>query len=937
MSRSRAVVEESSKPAADPTPTKAPAPRKQPAAAKSAAPPEWPVRAADLLVLLGFLALTFALGVFHLNDTDFWWHLRTGDLIRLHGRVPQTDWYTYTVPNNAWIDLHWGFEVLLSWGYAHGGVVTLNLAKCAITTLAVFLLISARRRDWPWWAMVLAWLPAVFVLGGRMYVRPETLSLLYIAIYMAVIFRWNQFPWLAFLLPAVQVLWVNTQGLFVFGPALLVCGLIDAALRPGAFSPQRKRWWRTILSAAVLVGVACLVNPYGVRGALFPIELSQTMGNPLFASTIGELTPIPTFIARAGLSSVPLRLHLLVIVVGGLSFLLPLLWVVGARLTNVEPPATTPRKKKRSKSSSESSPRLWMLSPFRILLYLALSLLSLRATRNSHQFAAIVGAVTAWNIGEWVASMRARKLERREASSLFAALVRRSFTLAVVSLSIVGVLSGWYYTVCAEGRTVGLGERPLWFAHDAVKFAAQPGMPEHGLVFHNGLAALYDYHAGPERKVFADARLEVIGPELYERYMALGARMRKDKPGWEEEILKDGRPVIVIDNLQEDNPEISATLMSRRNWRCMWFDPIAAVYLHEDDVARLGIPPVDFAGRHYLGRTDGLKTSDELLASARALKYITMFLTDPNRRDGDRALAAQLVTLGLEHARRAAVFRPDWGDPWKLSGQLEALRDPVGSSSTAPRFRGPFDPIHDIHSARATHDLLRALELGTNDFTTIAQLAAGYLQRGMPEAALPLVEMILEQDWKNGAQKTAQAKFRTEVTTIRAAMGPPPVDRWNNQNELGQILSSLLNSGRAESAAKLIERAYPRAEARAWETADQLATLRLHLGHPALAREAWASVANPTRPALQAARVAVCYLVEGDFETARRQYQKALEAEPKLFEALYGLAIVEQDDAQAAAAVSAADRAAENAPSPLARELATAIANDARPFARPKR
>ena len=489
--------------------------------------------------------------------------------------------------------------------------------------------------------MVLAWLPAIFVLGGRMYVRPETLSLLYLSVYMAVIFRWNQHPWLAYLLPFVQVLWVNTQGLFVFGPLVLALGLIDAGLRPGAFSKERKRWWRTIGIATLLTGLACFVNPYGIRGALFPIELSQTMRSPLFANTIAELTPIPTFIARAGLSSLPLRLHLLTIVVGALSFLVPLVWSLFAERKPAQQPATVTktRKKKRGKKSPALVTHRWRLSPFRLLLFFALSLLSLQATRNSHQFAAVVGAVTAWNLGEWVAVLRARKLERGERCSLLATLSRRGVAFAAVAACLVAVLSGAYYTASAEGRTVGLGERPLWFAHDAVKFTARPGMPQHGMVFHNGLAALYDYHAGPQRKVYADARLEVIGPENFERYTLLAHDVRKNASGWEAEVVKGGRPSVVVDNLQEENTEISATFLGHPNWRCVWFDPMATVFLHELDLAAAHAAPVDFRARHYLGQPDGPKTVDELLGSARAAELHRQVSFQP-ARDGFVAVRA---------------------------------------------------------------------------------------------------------------------------------------------------------------------------------------------------------------------------------------------------------------------------------------------------------
>ncbi len=239
------------------------------------------LRLADWSLVAAFLALTFLLGVFPLKDTDFWWHLRTGDLIRQTGQVPRTDIYTFTLPpGSPWIDLHWGFQVALSWGYAHGGVVGLNLAKCAITCAAMLLLVTARRRDWPVWAMLLAWLPALLVLSGRMYVRPETLSLLFLACYLAILFRWDRSPWLALALPVVQVVWVNVQGLFVLGPIVLSFALLDAALRPGSFAPGRRRWWRIVGLATLLTGLACLVNPYGLTGALYPLAARPDDAQP---------------------------------------------------------------------------------------------------------------------------------------------------------------------------------------------------------------------------------------------------------------------------------------------------------------------------------------------------------------------------------------------------------------------------------------------------------------------------------------------------------------------------------------------------------------------------------------------------------------------------------------------------------------------------------
>ena len=242
--------------------------------------PERKRAALDFVLLFFFLGLVFLLGIFPLKDTDFWWHLRTGDLIRKTGVIPDKDIYTFTVPDNEWIDLHWGFQVCLSWVYGLGGVDACNLAKCVMTTLGMLILITTRNPGRPLWVMVVAWLPALYVLSGRMYVRPETITFVYVCSFLAILFRWKEKPWLSWLLPAIEVLWVNTQGLFVLGLVLLAIGLIDALLTPGALDHDRRAWWKIVIPASIATGLAAFVNPYGMQGALFPLALVKTMAPP---------------------------------------------------------------------------------------------------------------------------------------------------------------------------------------------------------------------------------------------------------------------------------------------------------------------------------------------------------------------------------------------------------------------------------------------------------------------------------------------------------------------------------------------------------------------------------------------------------------------------------------------------------------------------------
>ena len=84
-------------------------------------------------------------------------------------------------------------------------------------------------------------------------------------------------------------------------------------------------------------------------------------------------------------------------------------------------------------------------------------------------------------------------------------------------------------------------------------------------------------------------------------------------------------------------------------------------------------------------------------------------------------------------------------------------------------------------------------------------------------------------------QSVEQAKNEAARAEYVRKLGSPPVTTWRNLSELDQLVTDQLAAGRAESAAVLLERAYPPEKA-SWEIIDTMATLRLHLGEPARAR-----------------------------------------------------------------------------------------------------
>ena len=434
-----------------------------------AKPGEGGLRWLDGVLVVELVGLTFLLGCFLDKDTDIWWHLRAGRDILAGAGIPHFDSYIFGADRAEWIDLHWGFQLLASWIFGRGGMpaLTVSTSLTAATAIAVALAATIRRRSVV--AAVWCWLPASVIMSARFYPRPEMLSLLCLAAALWILHAADARAWRLWFLVPLFVVWVNVHALFVLGLVALACWLVDRALR-GRLSqrrPERIHLWGA--PAAALA--ACFANPYTWKGVLFPLTLFRRMSSErgFYTQHIGELMSIPDLVARTGLSSVYLRVSLALLVVTAGSFLLR-----RGRTTDLY---------------------------YRSLLFTLFAGLGLLASRNQPQWALIGGAVLVWNVGDWLAA--------RPASPVVDRAISRIVTSAVLVGLMAWVASGGFYASAGEGRLVGLGEYPLWYAHDAAAFAAREGMPRYRLAYHEGQAAVLEFHMRPDQRVFVDPRLEV--------------------------------------------------------------------------------------------------------------------------------------------------------------------------------------------------------------------------------------------------------------------------------------------------------------------------------------------------------------------------------------------------------------------------------------------
>ncbi|MCX6032331.1 MAG: hypothetical protein NT169_23930 [Chloroflexi bacterium] len=223
----------------------------------------------DLWLLLPPLALLIILDLYLIRPYDFWWHLRTGQLIVQTGAVPTVDLFTYTRAGMPWTNQSWLTQVVFYLLYRAGNL-PLVIFWHALTIAAGYVLIelacliNSRGQTRP---AAIAAAAALSVFNWN--IRPQTTSFLLFGLLVFILethrTRRTRLIWLT---PAVFAVWVNVHGGFVFGLGLL--GLYVAAEVSQEWRAHRKPERETARLAAVLVLsiLALSINPAGPLGMI---------------------------------------------------------------------------------------------------------------------------------------------------------------------------------------------------------------------------------------------------------------------------------------------------------------------------------------------------------------------------------------------------------------------------------------------------------------------------------------------------------------------------------------------------------------------------------------------------------------------------------------------------------------------------------------------
>ena len=216
--------------------------------------------------LLAAFATLLLMGTFspEAYDSDFWWHVKTGQFLWEQHKLPLPDPFAYTTagalaayPGEA-VTRHfnltheWLAQIGIYLAYLLGG--TAGLVLCRAMLLTAFCgfvgLVSYRRCGGFFRSLAAAGAVAVIAMRFAQD-RPFLVTFLCAAAMLALL-EYRRWRWL---LPFIMLLWANAHGGYVVGWLLLAAYCAEDLLK---HSPDRRLLW--IAPAAILVS---FVNPNG--------------------------------------------------------------------------------------------------------------------------------------------------------------------------------------------------------------------------------------------------------------------------------------------------------------------------------------------------------------------------------------------------------------------------------------------------------------------------------------------------------------------------------------------------------------------------------------------------------------------------------------------------------------------------------------------------
>lgn len=441
-------------------------------------------------MLAGLLVFIFLQNLHSLDsiNQDIGRHLKTGEIIWQTHHVPRVNLFSYTEPDQPFINHHWLSEVLFYLIQQVVGLSGLIVVKALVITLAFGLVLWSLPRSTRLWPLLAAALVGWLAFFDRTDVRPEIFSYLYLAIFWLIISRVRRGGNLRLLyfLPLVELLWVNSHIYFILGPFLVLL-----------LTLENKKYWPWLAA----VSAATLVNPNFIHGALAPSSILRHYGY-----SIVENQSV-WFLANYGILGRQIAVFELSLVVLAISFIFA------------------------------AHRRQWRW--FEFWLALALAVLGLKMIRNFGPYALLFVPIVAGNLSVPLEAAQARSvpLPLTGRTGIWSYAAAGVLLLLLCYLTVTNQISVWFQSAKRFGLSVPAG------AAGGVQFIKQHHLT--GPVFNNfDVGSYLIWQLYPEQRVFVDGRPEAYSVEFFEN---IYKPMQTDPAAWAKYSRQYGINYIFFD------------------------------------------------------------------------------------------------------------------------------------------------------------------------------------------------------------------------------------------------------------------------------------------------------------------------------------------------------------------------------------------------------
>lgn len=472
-----------------------------------------------LFAILLILAI-FIISLRPIADPDFWWHLRTGQLIFETHQVPETDPFSSTVTGKPWIAHEWLSELFMYGLYRLGGFSLLIFIFSVLIT-AGFLLVYLRSPERPFvagFALLLGALATAPTWG----VRPQMISLFLTSLFLYLLDAYQTTRRVRFILPLpfITLLWVNLHAGYALGLGIVCIYILGDGLEllTHFLRKEKPLPGRLVKAILWLIGIlvvclmAVVVNPNGPKLYLYPFE---TLTSPSMQQFIQEWFS-PDF--HQG-EWQPLAWMILALIGFGLL----------------------------SRKTS---------SPTKILLTLVFGYAALVSMRNVPLFAIAAVPVLSEQIGSLVQIKTEQPLKSRILSWL------NPLLLALVILA-AGVR---FVSVSAEQAKTEQAQFPF----QAVNWILQ-NRPAGRLYNSYGWGGYLIWRLYPQYPVYIDGRADLYGDQFIYNYLSI----YDAEPGWNDKLIAQKVGTILI----EPSSPLANVLQMSTDWKVAFKDPSSLIFI----------------------------------------------------------------------------------------------------------------------------------------------------------------------------------------------------------------------------------------------------------------------------------------------------------------------------------------------------------------------